>query len=173
MARFRFLFLTSQGKPAKLLLCSLVASIGLTLAVSSTAAASATVTRTTYVSPVPQTYVSGCAGQDVYLNAYTVIVSRDDGTSTVRGVWTYTAQPSGVSVTLNFASTFHDNPSSDNTFETGVLARIHVDSGLQVIDAGSAHFGPFVFHGRLDTPAIEIASYAPVCDAFRLAGLHP
>jgi hypothetical protein len=114
-----------------------------------------------YPEDTPQTYISGAVGQDVFL---TEACSRGNSVTL-----TYTAEPSGVSVTVRMAGSFRTDPVTGATRFLGTYAIVHVAGG-QIIDAGQIDYGfPVDYKGRFDSaPELEFASYTPVVQAFVL-----
>ena len=100
-------------------------------------------------------------GQDVFLTEE----CSNGNTSTL----TYTAEPSGVSVTVHMAGSFRTDPTTGATRFVGAYAIIHVAGG-QIVNAGQIDFTfPVDYKGRFDSaPDLELASYAPVVQAFVL-----
>jgi len=109
----------------------------------------------------PQTYISGAVGQDVFLTE-----ECSHGNS---GTLSYTAEPSGVSVTVRMAGTFRTDPATGGIRFVGVYAIIHVAGG-QIVDAGKIDYAfPADYKGRFDSaPDLEFASDTPVVQAFLL-----
>ena len=141
-----------------------VALIAVTAAVCTTASIASAGDRPHCVSPPPdalQTGISGAVGQDVFLTEE----CSNGKTSTL----TYTAEPSGVSVTVHMAGSFRTDPTTGATRFVGANAIIHVAGG-QIVNAGQIDFAfPVDYKGRFDSaPDLELASYAPVVQAFVL-----